>query len=101
MELTKELILTTIKKNKRKLSEHNVKKIGLFGSFVKEQQKSTSDIDILIEFSKQVGLFKLVNLERQLTERLQKPVDLVTKGALSSYIKDDVLSDLKIFYEQG
>ncbi|HIG94178.1 MAG TPA: nucleotidyltransferase [Nanoarchaeota archaeon] len=86
MELTKELILTTIKKNKRKLSEHNVKKIGLFGSFVKEQQKSTSDIDILIEFTK-VNIDKYLYVLNLLEKLFNKKVDLVIEKNLKPELK--------------
>ena len=50
--LTKEEILEKFKENKEEIKKYGVKKIGLFGSYVRGNQKEKSDIDILVEFEK-------------------------------------------------
>ena len=79
------------------LENSNVKTAGVFGSYAKGK-KNPNDIDILVEFKKSIGLFGLVHLENELSEKANMPVDLVTKNALSPYIRDEVLKQTKYFY---
>ncbi len=79
------------------LKKSNVKTAGVFGSYVKGKTRP-SDVDILVEFNKPVGLFKLVHLENELSDKLNMPVDLVTKNGLSKYIRHDVLKQTQYFY---
>ena len=51
-KINKDKIIETLKKEKEKLKEKGVKKIGLFGSYAKDKQKNGSDIDFLVEFNK-------------------------------------------------
>ena len=82
-----------ITREKPKLfEEYSVSKIGVFGSFAFGDYKDTSDIDILVEFKKPIGLFKFIELENYLTEKLHRKVDLVSKNGLKKYIKRDILS---------
>ncbi|MBU1165256.1 nucleotidyltransferase family protein [Patescibacteria group bacterium] len=74
--------------------DYSVKRIGIFGSFASGKQKPNSDIDILVDFSEPVGLFKFVELENFLSKTLKRKVDLVTKNALKSAIKKDVLKEV-------
>lgn len=73
---------------------YKVKDIGLFGSYAKGQQKKTSDIDILVEFSQPVGFFTFLDLEDYLTKKLGVKVDLVTKKALKAAIGQYILSEV-------
>ena len=59
-----------------------VKEIGIFGSFVRGEEKDTSDLDILVELERPVGLIKLVGLQNYLSDELRERVYLVTKSAL-------------------
>ena len=72
----------------------NVKTIGLFGSYARDEQIEESDIDILVEFEKPVGFFKFMELEYCLSERLGARVDLVTPDALKPLIKPYVMEDV-------
>src|SRR3989338_4964026 len=81
------------------LKDNGAEFIGIFGSYARGENKSESDLDILVKFSKPKGLFDIIGLERELSEKLERKVDLVTQGALSPYIKDNVLKDLKIIYQ--
>lgn len=73
---------------------YGVKKIGVFGSVSRGENLESSDIDILVEFSKPIGLFKFIELEEHLGILLGKKVDLVTKNALKHAIKEDVLKEV-------
>jgi len=73
---------------------YHVKRIGLFGSYVRDEQTDESDIDLLVEFSKPVGL-EFIDLKFYLEELLQKPVDLVTPNALKPLIREDIMSEVQ------
>jgi predicted nucleotidyltransferase len=70
-----------------------VQTIGIFGSYVRGEQKKKSDLDILVEFSEPIGLFKFVELEDFLSQKLNLKVDLVMKDALKPRIKDSILKE--------
>ena len=70
-----------------------VKDIGIFGSYLRKKQKEASDLDILVEFSKPIGLFDFIRLEESLTERLGIKVDLVMRDALKPRIKDKIIKE--------
>lgn len=75
--------------------QYGVDRIGLFGSFVRGEQHPDSDIDLLVEFARPVGLFKFVELENQLSELLGGKVDLVTRNALKPHIGKRILEEVK------
>lgn len=79
---------------------NNVSFAGVFGSYARGEQSPNSGIDLLVRFAKPKGLLGLMRLERLLSEKLGRKVDLVTERALSPYIKDDVLNDLQVIYEE-
>lgn len=72
--------------------------LGLFGSYARDEQRSSSDIDLLVRFDRPVGYFKLVQIQEDIKTLLNKDVDLVTENALSKYIKPHVYKDLKTIY---
>lgn len=74
--------------------KYSVKNLGVFGSVARGESTESSDIDLLVEFSQPIGLFKFVELEDYLGEILGKKVDLVTKKALKNAIKNDILKDV-------
>jgi predicted nucleotidyltransferase len=73
--------------------QYCVKKIGVFGSYARNEQKDNSDIDILVEFYRPVG-FQFINLKIFLEEILNKKVDLVTPNALKPQIKEKILREV-------
>jgi len=70
-----------------------VKSIGFFGSYVRSEQKRSSDLDVLVEFSEPIGLFKFIELEDFLTEKLGVKVDLVMRDSLKPRIKESILRE--------
>ncbi len=74
--------------------EYHVREIGIFGSYVRDEQTKESDLDVLVEFDEPVSLFDLVRLENELSTRLGVTVDLVTKRSLKPRIKDRVTDDV-------
>ena len=91
-----------IDKIKRVLKEHKkellnkfkVKEIGLFGSFVRGEQKRTSDLDVLVEFKEPIGLFRFMDLEAYLKKLIKMKIDLVSKKALKPKIGEYILKEV-------
>ena len=82
------------------LTKHGAKKIALFGSVARGEERADSDIDILAEFGEVKSLFEMVGIELDLADTLGKKIDLVTEGSLSPYIKDKVMKDLVVIYDE-
>ncbi|OGP79833.1 MAG: nucleotidyltransferase, partial [Deltaproteobacteria bacterium RBG_16_49_23] len=64
------------------------------GSFVRSEQNSASDIDLVVEFEEKADLYDLVALGQFLEERLGRKVDLGTKGSLRKEIRGQVLKEM-------
>ena len=75
--------------------EHNVRSIGLFGSYVKGSQGAKSDIDILVEYEITPGMLRYLDLENDLSELLGCKVDLVLKDWLKPSIGSRILQEVQ------
>ncbi len=75
-------------------SKYDIKEIGIFGSYVKEEQDAESDVDILVDFFKSTTLFKFAELENLLSDTLGKKVDLVMKKTLKPRIGKHILDEV-------
>ncbi len=83
-----------LKKNKPMLkNKFGVKEIGIFGSFIRGEARKRSDIDILVNFSRPIGL-EFIDLGFYLKKILHKKVDLVTMRALKPQLKDRILKEV-------
>lgn len=71
-----------------------VKRLGIFGSFVNGRFRKSSDIDILVEFSRRIDLLDFVALERYLSEKTGTKIDLVSLKALRPEFKDTILNEV-------
>lgn len=91
--MLRELILSA-------LLPYGAKQVALFGSVVRGEDSPDSDIDILVSFREPIGLFALAGLRQELSERLGRPVDLVTEGFLSRYIRPYVEREKVTLYEE-
>jgi len=85
--------LEILERHQAELREAGVKSLKLFGSVVRGEARPESDIDILVEFSRPVGLLAFVGLKNRLAELLGRPVDLVTPEALKPTLRDGILSE--------
>ncbi len=93
--LSKKEILEFLKMNQKLLKkEFHLKKIGLFGSFVRKEQNENSDIDILVDFEDNADLFDLSGLGIFIEEKLKRKVDIVPKRALRQELKDMILNEV-------
>lgn len=92
--------MKSVQEIKRTLEElkgkYKVKEIGIFGSYVRGEQKGKSDLDILVEFEEdaKLSLLDVAGLEIELSDLLGIKVDLVEKKSLKPYIGQYILSEV-------
>jgi predicted nucleotidyltransferase len=84
-------ILALHKENLKK--NYKVKEIGIFGSYVRHEQKKKSDLDVLVIFYETIDLFTFVELENYLSDILGVKVDLVMKDGIKPRFKERILSE--------
>ncbi|PJB49387.1 MAG: nucleotidyltransferase [Chloroflexi bacterium CG_4_9_14_3_um_filter_45_9] len=84
--MTKEEVKQILSGNKEILKKYKVKSIALFGSYVRNEQRQDSDIDLLVELEEPT-YDNFIHLVFTLEELLKKEINLVPKGSLSPYIE--------------
>jgi len=85
---------TTLRRLLPLLSErYGVESLGIFGSYVRGEQRPDSDLDLLVTFHSAPGLFKFIELEHFLSDQLGVKVDLVMKESLKPRIGRRILSE--------
>lgn len=92
-----ERITNVLREHKLELKEkYGIKEIGIFGSYVRKDQKKDSDLDILVEFEKdtKMGLLRFINLQNYISDFLGVKVDLVSKKALKPRIGKHILREV-------
>ena len=94
--ITKEQIVKTITSTKPELQRFGIMEIGLFGSYVRDEQTKTSDIDILIDFESEKENYDNYMAVYDIIERLflNERVEIVTKNGLSPYIGPRILNEV-------
>lgn len=83
------------------LKKYPISYAGVFGSFARGEEKSDSDIDIMIRLKPDntFSLFDLIGVENELAQKTGRKVDLATEKSIGRYIKSSVFHDLKAVYE--
>ena len=92
--MKREEVLRTLNANRTELARrYGVKSLALFGSVARDDATDGSDVDLLVEFDRPVGLFGLFELQDHLEELLACPVDLGTPDGLKPRIRSRVLQE--------
>jgi uncharacterized protein len=91
---TLEKLKAALASHKTELKEnYKVDEIGLFGSYVRNEQHNKSDVDVLVTFTETPDLFQFIELENYLTDLLGVKVDLIMKDDIKPRLKDRILSE--------
>jgi len=77
---------------------NDISQLFLFGSYARGDEREDSDIDLLVRFSKPKSLLSVIAIQRQISEILGRPVDLITEPAISPYLRDRIMKELRIVY---
>ncbi len=72
-----------------------VSEIGVFGSWVRGEQRADSDIDVLVDFDRRVSLFDILELQFFLEDIFQRKVDIAPKDSLRKYIGRYILAEVE------
>jgi len=80
--------------------KYHIRRLALFGSVLRDDFRTDSDIDVLVEFEKEarVGFMALGRMRRELADLLGRQVDLVPRDGLKSQIRDNVLGSAQVLY---
>jgi hypothetical protein len=91
--MDKERVLGLLNSHRNRLDEFAVKALFLFGSVARGEATPESDVDLLVEFDRPVGLFTLLKLQSYLEELLGCSVDLGTPNSLRPHLRETVLKE--------
>jgi uncharacterized protein len=75
--------------------KYSVARLGIFGSYVHQEQRKESDLDLLVTFREPPSLFKYIELENLLSDLLGIKVDLVMEDAIKPRIKEHILNEVQ------
>lgn len=92
----KESVMELLAQHEEMLKQFGVQKIGIFGSFVRNNQSGQSDIDILVDFVPEAETFRnLMNLYSFLNSLFDRNIEVVTQNSLSQYIGPYILQEVE------
>ncbi len=92
----KEQLLSLLIQNKYIIKDYGVKTLGVFGSFVRNEQNAQSDIDLLVEFDPEKKTYKnFINLIYYLEEIFGRKVELLTPKSISPYIEPYIMKEVE------
>jgi predicted nucleotidyltransferase len=77
-------------------NKYNVNNLGIFGSYVRSEQASDSDLDILVDFTAPISLFEFIDMEEELSKLLHVKIDLVSRNALKPHIGKRILNEVQL-----
>lgn len=86
-------VLCILKAHQADLKPCAVKSLAIFGSVARDEARSDSDVDILAEFDKPIGLFEFVRFKNYLEQVLGQSVDLATPDALKARMREQILRE--------
>ncbi|MEA1920415.1 MAG: nucleotidyltransferase family protein [Campylobacterota bacterium] len=75
------------------MQNYNVGSLYIFGSYAREEQTDSSDVDLLVDFKKSPDLLTFIELEEYLSTQLNHSVDLVPRRKLKAQLKAHILKE--------
>ena len=93
IKMQRDQILRVLQAHRTELRALGVESLALFGSYARDTANADSDVDLLVEFNRPVGLFAYVHLQLQLEALLDSRVDLVTPDAVRPTMREQILQE--------
>lgn len=75
--------------------KYHINRVGIFGSYVRGEQQTASDLDVLIDYDDAPSLLTLIELEDYLSDMMGIRVDLVTMNGIKRQLKDQILNEVE------
>ncbi|MCI5116778.1 MAG: DNA polymerase beta [Candidatus Electrothrix sp. LOE1_4_5] len=75
-------------------NKYKIIRLGIFGSYIRGEQQSGSDVDVLIDYDKAPSLIELIEIENMLSDLLGLKVDLVTSRGLKPQLRQRILDEV-------
>lgn len=95
------MTIQTVQEKVRPIFEqYGISYAAVFGSVARGQDKTDSDVDILVRLGRPMGMVTYMRFIDGLESSLKKKVDVVTESSLNKFVKPHILSDLKVIYEK-
>jgi uncharacterized protein len=91
--MNRDEVLQALKEHNSELKSFDVRSLSIFGSVARGTPRKTSDVDILVEFNRPIGLFEFARLKFYLEKLLQRNVDLVTPDAIRKEMRETILRE--------
>ena len=83
----------------RLCKEHGVRRLRIFGSAARGEERPDSDVDLIVEFDRPTGFIELLRFERLLSDFFARPVDLVTEQGLDPFIRKSVVMSAAVLFD--
>lgn len=91
--MQRDAVLELLRAHRADLERLGVKSLALFGSTARNEATPMSDVDLLVEFARPVGLFEFIDVQNYLEELLESRVDLGTPGSIRPRLRERVLRE--------
>jgi uncharacterized protein len=88
-------LVERIERHRGELTSLHVRTLSVFGSVARGEAAASSDVDLLVEFDRPVGLFHFVTVKDRLEALLGLPVDLVTPRGLKAPLRERILAEAR------
>ena len=81
--------------------DSGIARLRMFGSAARGEDRPDSDVDLIADFAAPVGFFEVIRAEDRLADFFGRRVDLLTEGAISPFIRDNVLAEAQLIFDAG
>ena len=80
--------------------KHDMSLMAIFGSYMRNEQKSESDLDLLVEFHHPPSLVRFIIIEEEISDAINVKIDLVTLNSLNKNIKTQILAEMQVVWDE-
>ena len=91
--MSKDEVLRILTEHRKEIEDMGVQSIAIFGSTARDEARDDSDVDVLVEFTDPVGMFKFLDVKSRLESILGRSVDLATPDALRAQMRPRILKE--------
>ena len=91
--VTRKEVQTRFSRRRDELAELGIRRLEIFGSVARGEASPTSDVDLLVEFDRAIGLFHFFRVQRRLEQILGCSVDLVMRDAVKPHLRDRIFRE--------